>query len=362
MTRSRFSRRHALSSFAGLLAASHCLRAQPAPELAGEPPGRIAPLDELANVPEFEPMAARKLNSETYARIAGGERRALERITFRPRMMVNTLQLDLSLKLCGQEMFAPILIGPASRQQHFHSDGERATAQGAQAANTVFVAAERSGASIEETTVHSPAPWYQAYPDADFGALHERVLRAVQAGARAVCLTLGDPGREHALPTSADSAPSGRPASYGWDAIQRLRDVAGAPLLLKGVMQPSEARAAAERGIAGIVVSNHGSGRAAGAAEPVSLLPAIAEEVGGRIPILVDGGFRRGGDVLKALALGASAVLVCRPVLWGLAAYGALGVQKVLEMLQTELARDMVEVGAVNLAAIRRDHVRVHSR
>ena len=111
-----------------------------------------------------------------------------------------------------------------------------------------------------------------------------------------------------------------------------------------------------------MIVSRHGAGRAAGAAEPISALPAVADAVEGRIPVLVDGGFRRGGDALKALALGASAVLVCRPALWGLAAYGAAGVQKAIEMLQTELAQDMVQVGAVNLAAIRRDHVRVHSR
>jgi isopentenyl diphosphate isomerase/L-lactate dehydrogenase-like FMN-dependent dehydrogenase len=103
-------------------------------------------------------------------------------------------------------------------------------------------------------------------------------------------------------------------------------------------------------------------GQAEGDAEPVAVLPAISEAVAGRIPLLVDGGFRRGSDVLKAIALGATAALVCRPVLWGLAAYGAPGAQKVVEMLQSELARDMVQVGAVNLAAIRRDHIRVHSR
>lgn len=362
MRRSGSSRRQVLSSFVGLLAASHCLRAQRAPELVGEPPGRIAPLDELANVPEFEPMAARKLNSETYARIAGGERRTLERITFRPRMMVNTLQLDLSLELFGREMFAPILIGPASGQQRFHPEGERATAQGAEAGNAVLVAAEQSGTPIEETTAHCSSPWYQVYPDADFGALRERIQQAVAAGVQAVCLTLGEPERGSARPIRAHGASSEHPASYDWDAIERLRNFASVPMLLKGVMQPGEARAAAERGISGIIVSNHGSARSVGTAEPVSLLPAIAEETAGRIPILVDGGFRRGADVLKALALGASAVLVCRPVLWGLAAYGAPGVQKVLEILQTELARDMVQLGAVNLAAIRRDHVRIHSR
>lgn len=348
MSAPRIDRRRALASFAALLAGSPGLRAQRAPRLVGEPPGRITPLEALASVPEFEPMAERKLNAETFSRIADGERGALDRITFRPRMMVNTEQLDLSLELCGQQMFAPILVGPASGQRRFHPDGELAVAQGAAAAKATLITAERSGAPVAEAIAAAPGAWRQVYPAADFGALAERVRLAAEAGCRAVCLTLG--------------ALVERPSTYGWAAIERLRDAAGLPLLLKGVMRPEEARAAADRGIAGVIVSRHGAGRAAEAAEPISALPAVADAVEGRIPVLVDGGFRRGGDALKALALGASAVLVCRPALWGLAAYGAAGVQKAIEMLQTELAQDMVQLGAVNLAAIRRDHVRVHSR
>ena len=345
------SRRKALYGLASLVAASPCLRATPAPELVGEAPGRMTPLSEFASVPEFEPMARRSLSESAFRRIAGGERGALERITFRPRMMVNTKALDLSLELFGQPMFAPILVGPASRQGAIHIGGELATAEGAAAAKAILVSAEHSGTSLAQTIAAAPGAWCQFYPDADVGALSERIQAAIEAGAATICLSLGEERRGQGLPVR-----------YGWDVLERLRDAASVPLVLKGVMQTADAVEAAERGIAGVVLSNHGTGQAEGDTEPVAVLPAVAEALAGRIPLLVDGGFRRGGDVLKAIALGATAALVCRPVLWGLAAYGAAGVQKVVEMLQTELAQDMVQVGAVNLAAIRRDHIRIHSR
>lgn len=345
------SRRQALSYLAGLLAASPCLRPQGGPRLVGEPPGRMTPLEAFANVLEFEPMAQRSLSAAAYAAIADGERAALDRITFRARMMVNTLELDLSLELLGQPMFAPILVGPSSGQQRFHPDGERATATGAVAAKATLVTAERSGTSLEETAAMAPGAWRQLYPDNDFDALLARARHAAEAGCGAICLTLGAAARDRR-----------QPASYSGDKLERLRAQAGLPLALKGIMQPADARAAADRGIDAIIVSNHGADRPIGMTEPTSALPEVAAAVEGRIPVLVDGGFRRGGDVLKALALGATAVLVCRPALWGLAGYGAAGVQKVIEMLQTELAKDMVQVGAANLAAIRRDHIRIHSR
>ena len=266
-------------------------------------------------------------------------------------MMVNTKDLDLSLELLGQPMFAPILVGPASRQGEIHNGGELATAEGATAAKATLVTAEHSGSPLAKTIAAAPGSWRQFYPDADVGALIERVQASVEAGAKTICLSLGEERRA-----------AGRPVRYGWDILERLQGAATVPIVLKGVMQPADAVEAAERGIASVVVSNHGTGQAEGDTEPVAALPAIAEAAAGRIPILVDGGIRRGSDVLKAIALGATAVLICRPVLWGLASYGAAGVQKVVEMLQSELAQDMVQVGAVNLAAIRRDHIRVHSR
>jgi isopentenyl diphosphate isomerase/L-lactate dehydrogenase-like FMN-dependent dehydrogenase len=133
-------------------------------------------------------------------------------------------------------------------------------------------------------------------------------------------------------------------------------------VLLKGIMSPQEAQAAVEKGVQGIVVSNHGGRFVTGLTDPITVLPAIADAVGQKVPVLIDGSFRRGGDVLKALALGARAVLLGRPPLWGLAAYGAAGVQAVLELLQTHLGNDMTMVGAPNLAAISRDMVRIHRR
>ena len=351
MSGPRHSRRRALYGLASFVAASPCLQAAPVPELVGEAPGRMTPLSEFAGVPEFEPMARRSLGESAFRRIAGGERDALERITFRPRMMVNTKALDLSLELLGQPMFAPILVGPASHQKRVHGAGELATAEGANAAKATLIAAEHSGTPLAETIAAAPDAWCQFYPDADVGALSDRIQAAIEAGAATICLSLGEERRGQGLPVR-----------YGWDVLERLRHAASVPLVLKGIMQAADAVEAAERGIAGVVVSNHGTGEAEGDTEPVAVLPEIAEAVAGRIPLLVDGGFRRGGDVLKAIALGATAALVCRPVLWGLAAYGAAGVQKVVEMLQSELAQDMVQVGAANLAAIRRDHIRVHSR
>ena len=343
------SRRKALASLASLVAASPCLRAQIAPRETARPRRRVTPLDEFESVPGLEAAARQSLSARAFERIAGGDRAALDRITFRPRMMVNTKALDVSLDLLGTQMFAPILVGPASRQSDFHPAGERETAAGAAAAQATIVSAEGSGTPFSETVKVAPGAWRQLYPDRDEGALIARAREADAAGAAAICLTLGDSAGD-------------RPARVGWDTVDRLNAALDAPVVLKGIMHAQDAAEAARRGVAAVVVSNHGSRAAEGHADPMALLPTVAESVGGRIPVLVDGGFRRGGDVLKAIALGASAVLVCRPVMWGLAAYAGAGVQKVVEMLQTELARDMVQIGAVNLAAVRRDHVRIHSR
>ncbi len=191
--------------------------------------------------------------------------------------------------------------------------------------------------------------WYQMFPDADVAGLRARIDQAAQGGCKAICLTLGaDP-----------QAPA-----MAWSAMDRLRKGLAVPFLLKGIMSPAEARTAVEHGIQGIIVSSYRGPRAAaaGLASPIEMLPAIAEAVAGRVPILIDGGFRRGSDILKALALGARAVVVTRPLLWGLAAYGAPGVQHILELLQSELGRDMAMCGRPNLGVIDKTVVRLHRR
>jgi 4-hydroxymandelate oxidase len=310
--------------------------------LIGEPPGRIAPARELVNTFEFEAMAQRSLSAAAFAEIAGSDRKAFERITLRPRMMVNTMQLDLTTELFGQRLFAPILVGPTSQQKRFHPEGELATVRGASAAKTLMVVSGRSSCPIPEIAAQPAATlWYQVYPEPDADAQRRRIDQAVELGCKALCIAIG----------GAD-----------WSAIDRLRHGVRIPVLLKGIMSAEEARAAIGKGIDGIVVSNYGGQAASGMAAPIEVLPAIAEAVAGKAPILIDGSFRRGTDILKALALGARAVLLGRPALWALAAYGSAGIQALLEMLQTELARDMAMCGKPNLKSLDRSLVKIHSR
>ncbi|MGA2772356.1 MAG: alpha-hydroxy-acid oxidizing protein [Bryobacteraceae bacterium] len=308
----------------------------------GEPPGRIAPVRELVNTFEFEAMAQRCLSAAAFAAIAGSDRSAFDRITLRPRMMVNTTQLDLTTELFGQRLFAPILVGPASEQKRFHPEGELASVRGASAAKTAMVVSGRASYPIKEIAAQPAATlWYQVYPEADTDAQRRRIDQAVDLGCKALCITIG----------GAD-----------WSAIDRLRQGLRIPVVLKGIMSPEEARAAIGKGIDGIVVSNCGGQPASGMAAPIEVLPAIAEAVAGKAPILIDGSFRRGADILKALVLGARAVMLGRPPLWALAAYGSAGVQTMLEMLQTELARDMAMCGKPNLKSLDPSLVKIHAR
>jgi len=351
MSRAPFNRRQAIAGLTSLFVASPLLNAQdvPVPELLGEEPGRIAPYDDLANAFEFEPMAQRKLNQETFAAIADGDHAAWDSITFRQRM-VDTTNLDLTTDLFGDAHFTPILVGPASHQKRFHPEGELAMAEGASAGKAAMVVSDRSDHSIDEIAAKATSSlWYQVYPEADATALIGRIRRAKAAGCKAICLTVGSPA-------------SDRSVAADWDYADRIRQATDAPFLLKGVMSPDEAQTAADKGVSGIIVSNHGGKVLPGVADPITLLPAITEALNGRIPVLIDGGVRRGADVLKALALGATAALIARPALWALTAYGADGVQKVIELLQTELANDMTMLGTMTPAAVTRNHVKVHRR
>ena len=238
-------------------------------------------------------------------------------------------------------------------------------ARGASAAKAAMVVAGRSSYRIDEIAAQAKTPlWYQVYPEPDAGAVVASVKQAVGAGCKAVCVTVGTPyqaGGGSAAPSLSQLQVLGNPG-LDWAYIDRLRQAISVPVLLKGIMSPEEAQTAVERGVQGIVVSNHGGRFVTGLAHPITVLPSIVEAVGGKVPILIDGSFRRGGDLLKALALGARAVLLGRPPLWGLTAYGAAGVQAVLELLQTRLASDMTMIGAPNLKAISRDMVKIHRR
>ncbi len=210
-----------------------------------------------------------------------------------------------------------------------------------------MVVSSRSSCPLEQVVAQGKGTlWYQVYPEPDMNRTRGQMDKAVQLGCKAVCVTVGAPGQPNA----------------DWKALDRLRQGMRVPVLVKGIMSVDEARMAVERGFAGIIVSDHGRPADSGFAAPIEVLPSIADAVGGKAAVLVDGGFRRGTDVLKALALGARLVLLGRPVLWGLAAYGADGVRTLLKLLQTELARDMAMCGKVTVHDIDRKLVTIHRR
>ena len=344
------SRRQALAAIASLVAPHPMLLGQ---EPSEEPPGRITPLGDFVNLLDFEPMAKRKLDAATFASIAGGDRAEFDRITFRPRMMVDTSNLDLTTELFGQSMFAPILVGPASFQQKIHPEGELAMVRGASSAKAVVVLSSLSSYPIDKIVAEAQVPlWYQIFPGPDVNAARTQAQHAVKLGCKAVVITVGTP-----LAASSRTAPA-----PDWNAIDRLRQGLDVPVVVKGIVTPEEAGAALKRGVQGIVVSNYGGRYPRGAAPPLSALPGIADAVAGKMAVLYDGSLRRGTDILKALILGAQAVLITRPPLWGLAVYGAAGVQSVMEMAQTELARNTAMVGAVSPRSLTRGAIKIHSR
>ena len=351
----KVDRRESLRKFGAFLDGSPLAQAEPAgfSPAQGEPGGgappsdRLAPVLELLNVPEFEEQARLVLPPARFEAIGGGHRTSFDRMTFRQRLMVYAMDLDLTTRLFGYDMFAPIIVGPVANQGDIHPDGEIATARGASAGKAVMVATRQSSQPIDQVVAASDEPvWYQLY--ADSGGLAQDAARAVDAGCGAVCVTVG---------VSSDR----RPVLTDWDAIAGLAQAVDVPVVVKGIMNVGDAETVLAAGAQGLVVSNHG-GLAEGGSLAIDVLPAVADAVAGRAPVLVDGSFRRGTDVLKGLALGATAVLVARPPMWGLAAYGAEGVQAVVEILQTELARNMAASGRPTIEMIDRALVRFDSR
>ena len=306
---------------------------------------RVAPVTDLVLVPEFEDSARQKLPRAVFATIAGTEHEGSDRITLRPRMMIPTTDMDLSVSLFGDQMLAPILVGPVAEQKRFHADAELETVRGAAAGKAAVVVSSRSSVAIEQIAAEAKTPlWYQVWAEAGAKA---QVQRAVKAGVRAVVVTLG------AAPGAA--AP---PAEPDWATIDGLRQGLSVPLVVKGVMTAAEAKTALAHGAQGIIVSNWGG---ASKGSPILAVASVVDAVAGKVPVLMDGSVRFGTDVVKALAFGAAAVLVARPAMWGLAAYGAAGVQTVVEMLQTELGRAMGMMGNPTPKSLTRKSVKIHA-
>ena len=361
MSDHKVSRRKALGSVgavvAGTVAGSAMAGQVPAAQrqerAPWEPPVpvRVAPRDELVNLLEFEEEAKKKLQPATFALIAGGDRALLDRITLRPRMNIPTTDMDLSVTLFGEEHFTPIMVAPIADQKRFHPDAELATAKGAAAGKALMIVSSRSSVPLAEiAAVAKPSFWYQVY--ASDSAAKTQVQDAIKAGAKAIVVTVG---ASHA----ANGARPATPASINWSAVDAIKQGVGVPVIVKGITTPAEATAALQHNVQGIVASNYG-GLLTNKDAMILVLPNIVDAVAGKVPVLTDGSFRRGTDTFKALALGAQGVLLGRPLMWGLAAYGEAGVQSVIEMAQTELARYMGMCGKPNLKALDRTAVKVH--
>jgi 4-hydroxymandelate oxidase len=356
---------------------------------------RPAPPARPLNLDEYEAAARARLPAMVYDYYAGAaddeitlraNRSAYGEIFLRPRVLQDVGTVDTSLELLGERLSVPILLAPTAFQKLADPQGELAPARAARSGGSLLVASTLSTTPIEDVARAAGGPfWFQLYVYRDRGLSREMVARAKAAGCTALCLTVTLPvagNRERdvrnrfMLPPGLEMAnftglaQAGFPAAEGsglasfvaqqfdptltWEAVDWLREISGLPVLVKGVVTPEDAVLAADHGAAGIIVSNHG-GRQLDTAEPtIRALPRVADAVGGRVPVLVDGGIRRGTDVVKALALGARAVLIGRPVLWGLAAEGEAGVERVLRLLTEELQRTMALTGRPSLAAIDR--------
>ena len=249
----------------------------------------------------------------------------------------------------------PILVAPWAYQKMAHPDGELATARAAAHAGTIMVVSTTTQAYLEDVASAAEGPkWWQLYIFTDRGFTAERLKSVAASGYAAICFTVDFPvaGLRHRDTRSGFEMPVGLPdddlvfdPNIRWDDLAWIREQAPLPLLVKGIMTAEDARVALDHGVDGIVVSNHGARQLDAVAAPLAVLPEIVDAVQGRVPVLVDGGFRRGTDVFKALALGASAVLVGRPTAWGLAAAGEDGVFDVLRILREELENVMTLAG-----------------
>ena len=281
--------------------------------------------------------------------------------------MVDVSTIDTSLEVLGQKLAYPIMIAPASKNRVV-PQGDKVAAIGARNANTVYGIVGNAHAFIEDLTKANQAPRWMASTlgDTNKADAQSWARRNEEAGATWLSVTVDHqftPNRDNNIRNGFPGYEAGvlRPAtpSVTWEYLEWLRSGSKLPLVVKGILNGEDAEAAVKYGAQAIIVSNHGGRAYDGAVPTLVALPECVDAVGGRIPVFIDGGIRRGTDVLKALALGARAVFIGRPHCWALMAFGAVGVQRVAELLQAEFTVAMGLVGAPNLAAIKRSMVRL---
>jgi isopentenyl diphosphate isomerase/L-lactate dehydrogenase-like FMN-dependent dehydrogenase len=401
MTKLQTRRREFLKFLAAspLLALSARLMAEETLVMSQLPDYLIGKPEEALDVFDFHTVAKHTLPPAHYGYLATGtdgnetlsaNRRAFEDYYLRPMRMVDTSEISLRTTLLGQQLESPIVLAPVGSQAAFHADAELASARAARAQQHLQTLSNVASNPIEEVIAARGEPvWFQLYPTDQWSTARMMIKRAEAAGAGVVVLTVDlnagsnrilleqytrtddrdctachgngsvddflrmNPMYEGARVTFADFDTSG----MTWDYLERIREVTSMKIVVKGIVTREDAASAVAAGDDAVYVSNHGGRAVASGWGALESLPEVVEAVNGRVPVMVDSGFRRGTDIFKALALGADAVCLGRAYIWGLAAFGQAGVEKVLEMLKAELRMVMSQVGAPSVSQIASMHI-----
>lgn len=356
----------------------------------------MADTPSFLNLAEIELAARERLTALAYDYYVGGandevtvreNRVAFEKIALRFRVLVDVRNRSTRTTVLGAPVEFPVLVAPTAFQRLACDDGELATARAAASAGTIMILSTASTCTIEDVAAIAGPKWFQLYVYSDRGLTKALVERAEACGMKAVVLTVDAPvlGRRERdlrnrfhLPSgvrlanvpSSGSVPtptghgesgltnhfaSGIDAGLTWDDVDWLRSITSLPVVIKGIVRGDDAARAVERGVAGIIVSNHGGRQLDTAIPSIRALPEVVDAVAGRAEVMMDGGVRRGTDVIKAVALGASAVMLGRPVVWGLAVGGEAGARRVLDLMRAEIDLAMALCGCPSVGDISRD-------
>jgi isopentenyl diphosphate isomerase/L-lactate dehydrogenase-like FMN-dependent dehydrogenase len=371
------------------------LAASPLAKLYGQGTGALADPKDAINVMDFEEAARLKIPIAHWYYMATGvddditlkwNHEAYKKIQLRPRRLVDVSKVDTKVELFGTTWDSPIFICPCGSQKAFHADGEIGTAKAARSRKTLQILSTQTSVPVEEVAVaRGEPPWYQMYAPTTWEGVEHMAKRVEGVGCPVLVLTVDLYGGRNTeterrfakndkrdctmCHATARGGANRKPMFEGiagagmnspatdWKLVDRLKKATKMKLVIKGLETREDAALAVEHGADGIVVSNHGGRAEDDVQATIESLPEVVEAVKGRIPVLIDGGVRRGTDVFKALALGASAVGIGRPYLWGLGAFGQPGVEAVIDILRREFTLAMRQCGAPSIAQINRSFI-----
>ena len=347
-------------------------------------------LSNMKNVFDFEKLSRKIMGEDALLYLNGGSddlrtvelnSEAYQEIQIRARRLIDVTNVSTKVKLFGQALENPIILSPVGFQKFFHPDGEIASAKASVKKKHQMIVSSVSNYSVNEIADQSQANlWFQLYPTVDRKVTKKLLERAEKAGCKVCVLTVDSPvlGNRERGGTTLTKLMEGKVLKMGnyegilpdgttfddagmtWEIIEWLRANCDMKIVLKGIVTKEDAALSIKHNVDGIIVSNHGGRQLESLRPTIECLPEIAEEINGKIPILIDGGIRRGTDIFKALALGATAVCVGRPFCWGLGALGQQGVEMVLDILKAELIRDMQLAGTASIEKISRNHILIN--